>query len=140
MSVRFVAGILRAIAAPLRFAWVSATSIGTLFIGTAAIGTFDAASFIFALDASPAAELLVTCATAALFATWVVADAESRRAVPCYDFGTFVFFTWIVSLPWYLVHTRGARGLLLVLALLATWLLPFLSGAAAAVSVQALNL
>jgi hypothetical protein len=45
---------------------------------------------------------------------WVVVDARCRRRVPCHDFGFLVGVFLPVSLAWYLVWTRGLRGLLLL--------------------------
>ena len=45
---------------------------------------------------------------------WVVVDARRRRQVPCHDFGFLVGVFLPVSLAWYLVWTRGMRGLLLL--------------------------
>ncbi len=45
---------------------------------------------------------------------WVVADARRRRRVPCHDFGFLVGIYLPVSLIWYLVWSRGLRGLLLL--------------------------
>jgi hypothetical protein len=51
---------------------------------------------------------------------WVLADAQRRdRALP-YDYGSFVFFGWLVVVPAYLWWTRRWRAVipLLVFALL----------------------
>jgi hypothetical protein len=45
---------------------------------------------------------------------WVVIDARRRRCVPCHDFGFLVGVFLPVSLAWYVVWTRGLRGLLLL--------------------------
>jgi hypothetical protein len=45
---------------------------------------------------------------------WVVVDAHRRRRVPCHDFGFLVGIFLPVSLAWYLVWTRGIKGLVLL--------------------------
>ena len=45
---------------------------------------------------------------------WVVIDARRLRRVPCHDFGFLVGLFLPVSLPWYLVWSRGLRGLFLL--------------------------
>jgi hypothetical protein len=45
---------------------------------------------------------------------WMVLDARRRHCVPCHDFGFLVAVFLPLSLPWYLVWTRGLRGLLLL--------------------------
>jgi phosphotransferase system glucose/maltose/N-acetylglucosamine-specific IIC component len=41
---------------------------------------------------------------------WVSADAMRRGTSVPYDFDSFVFFTWPITAPVYLLRTRGARG------------------------------
>ena len=45
---------------------------------------------------------------------WIVVDARRRRRVPCHDFGFLVAIFLPVSLAWYLVWSRGLKGLLLL--------------------------
>lgn len=57
----------------------------------------------------------------ASIALWVSADAARRGASVPYDFDSFIFFTWPITAPAYLLRTRGARGcgiILLVLLIL----------------------
>jgi hypothetical protein len=46
----------------------------------------------------------------ASIALWVSADAMRRGASVPYDFDSFVFFTWPITAPAYLLRTRGGRG------------------------------
>jgi hypothetical protein len=55
---------------------------------------------------------------------WVVMDARCRRRVPCHDFGFLVGVFLPVSLAWYLVWTRGLRGLLLLAGFALLLILP----------------
>jgi hypothetical protein len=47
---------------------------------------------------------------------WIILDARRRRRIPCHDFGFLVAIFLPVSLGWYLLWTRGLKGLLLLLA------------------------
>ena len=51
----------------------------------------------------------------ASIALWVSTDAMRRGAGVPYDFDSFVFFTWPITAPAYLLRTRGARGCGLVI-------------------------
>ena len=62
------------------------------------------------------AELTFRIGTGTFLAMWVRSDARARKCTPCFDFDTFVFFTWIVSVPGYLFATRGWRGLVIVVS------------------------
>jgi uncharacterized protein involved in response to NO len=46
----------------------------------------------------------------ASIALWVSADVARRGASVPYDFDSFVFFTWPITAPAYLLRTRGTRG------------------------------
>ena len=56
--------------------------------------------------------------------TWIQTDAQLRRQTPCFDFGWLVWMTAGVSIPWYLLRTRGSRGLLILLMFLFLLVLP----------------
>jgi hypothetical protein len=59
-----------------------------------------------------------------LFAMWVYLDRRDRRLELPYEFEAFVFFAWPFALPYYLVKSRGARGILLFVAFVALFVLP----------------
>jgi hypothetical protein len=54
---------------------------------------------------------LWSLAFGAVLASWTVADAQSRSCRRSFDFGYFTWMLWPVSLPYYLIHTRGIFGL-----------------------------
>jgi hypothetical protein len=58
------------------------------------------------------ANLLWRVIFALLMVRWVEVDRRTRRFHPPYEFGAFVFFAWKVVVPYYLIKTRGARGLI----------------------------
>jgi hypothetical protein len=61
------------------------------------------------------------------FILWVTADARIRRRTPCYDFGFLVGVFFPASLVWYVLWSRGRRGLLTLAALIGLMLLPYAS-------------
>lgn len=62
-------------------------------------------------EAGEMAGLLSSFLLANTVALWVVADARSRRIDLPWDGGTFVFFTWPLFAPIYLLRTRGWRAI-----------------------------
>src|SRR5262245_8773583 len=48
---------------------------------------------------------------ALLVASWATADAQSRSCQRSFDFGFFIMSWWPLTLPFYLIRTRGIRGL-----------------------------
>ena len=70
-------------------------------------------------DASRVNALFIQALMAACCAVWVTRDARTRRRYPFFDFGTLVFFTCGLAVPVYLIWTRGWRGVLVLLLLMA---------------------
>jgi hypothetical protein len=80
-------------------------------IGYVPSATFDiAASFVWTV----------------LLALWIVADARRRMGIPCFDFGLYCYCFMPITVSWYCIRSRGWRGVLLLLAIAGTWIVPFL--------------
>jgi hypothetical protein len=47
-------------------------------------------------------------------AWWVVADCRALGRPMSIDHGWFVFLAWPIAVPYHLIATRGARGLLII--------------------------
>lgn len=61
---------------------------------------------------------------------WVYVDRRIRNRAAPFEFEAFVFFAWIVVVPYYLIQTRRWRGLALIGVLYATYLFPYAVGIA----------
>jgi len=59
-----------------------------------------------------------------LVATWVYFDRQGRDLGLPFEFEAFVFFAWPIALPYYLVKSRGPRGLLLFAIFFALLVVP----------------
>ena len=64
---------------------------------------------------------------------WIMADAQTRRQTPCYDFGFLVAVFFPISLFWYVFWSRGWRGFVTLGAVLGLLLLPALAEVVAGV-------
>lgn len=53
---------------------------------------------------------------------WVRTDSRKRGAELTYDTGFFLVIAWPIFMPYYLLKTRGARGLLIILAFIGAYL------------------
>ncbi|MET1078930.1 MAG: hypothetical protein ABWY06_13030 [Pseudomonas sp.] len=82
----------------------------------------------FGQDPAPESEALMAWSFALMVAMWCQDDAKKQKFHRPYEFGAFIFFTWIIVLPAYLVRTRGWRGWLVFLAFLFLSLVPYLCG------------
>lgn len=86
-----------------------------------------------AIDSAPSqgAQQLTSFGLSLAMVLWVMADARRGRRTPCYDFGFLVAAFFPVSLVWYVVWSRGRRGLLTLGALFGLMLLPWVSASVA---------
>ena len=89
-------------------------------------GIFDALYICRHVAQPPLAGLLGRFALALLISSWVESQSPDW---PTIDFGAVLFMGWSVAFPYYLVRTRGLRGVVMVLAVLACYVIPFLVGA-----------
>jgi hypothetical protein len=47
---------------------------------------------------------------------WLRTDSRRRGVLSVYDLGFFLYLAWPIVMPYYLIKTRGAKGLLVMLA------------------------
>ena len=59
---------------------------------------------------------------------WVYVDRRRRGFSVPFEFEAFVFFAWPIVVPYYLVRTRGLRGLVLVAGVYTLAILPLVVG------------
>lgn len=113
------AGIIELIASPFaRIAWTAAAVAVLMVVSMASA-------------APPLAMVLLSYLGPLAAMLWIVDDARQQRRTPCFDFGYFIMITYPFSLIWYCVSTRGWRGWLLVLAIMALVYVPYLVAAVA---------
>lgn len=53
---------------------------------------------------------------------WLRTDSRGRDVARVYDMGFFLFIAWPLVLPYHLVKTRGAKGLVAVVAFVAAYI------------------
>src|SRR6266478_8970736 len=52
---------------------------------------------------------------------WLRTDSRRRGVLSVYDLGFFLYLAWPIVMPYYLLKTRGARGLLVMLGFVASY-------------------
>ena len=82
----------------------------------------------FGYDPAPEFERLMAWSFALMVALWCLDDAKKLKFHRPYEFGAFLFFTWPIVLPVYLIHTRGWRGAFIFMAFIFLAFLPYLCG------------
>lgn len=61
---------------------------------------------------------------------WLLQDSRKRGIAWVYDIGFFLSIAWPFIMPYYLLKTRGAKGLLLILAFIAVYIGSLIAGMA----------
>ncbi len=100
------------------------TPFGQVVVLSLVFSAFNGGYAFFRTEPSFVISILGSYGLLVYVAFWVLDDARKRQDWPCYDFGTFLFFGWPAVIPWYLIRTRGPKGILLALGVLGLIVLP----------------
>ncbi len=93
--------------------------LSTLVLLTTGLSAFWIAYVLRGVPISDGAETLTSVSFCLFTILWVESDAHRRGRTPCHEFGFLVYLFFPLSIVWYLFWTRGARGILVMIALLA---------------------
>jgi hypothetical protein len=96
-------------------------------VGLAAILTVFVSLYVLLGENPPETlEPFLSVAPGFFLVYWMVIDARRRHRIPCHDFGFLAGVFLPLALPWYLVWTRGLKGLLLLGVFLLLFWLPWI--------------
>lgn len=73
------------------------------------------------LDLPPAVPVLYWVGFLWAVGWWLRTDSRKRNVGVVYDLGFFLYLAWPIVMPYYLVKTRGAKGLLLILGFIVAY-------------------
>jgi hypothetical protein len=73
------------------------------------------------METPPAYTLLHWAAQLWIIGWWLRADSRKRGIVWVYDLGFFLSIAWPLIIPYHLLKTRGAKGLLVILGWVAAY-------------------
>jgi hypothetical protein len=73
------------------------------------------------LELPPVVTLLYWIGSLWAVGWWLRTDSRKRGVAVVYDLGLFLYIAWPIVMPYYLVKTRGAKGLLLILGFIAAY-------------------
>jgi hypothetical protein len=77
----------------------------------------------------PAFSLLYTLGLLWAVGWWLREDSRKRGVGWVFDLGLFLYVAWPIVMPYYLLKTRGAKGLLVILAFAGAYVGALLAGA-----------
>lgn len=80
---------------------------------------------------SDTVQRLIATGLALALILWITVDARVRHRTPCYDFGFLMAIFFPVSLVWYVLWSRGWKGLLTLVGLIGLWFVPWVTAMAA---------
>ncbi|HEV3469931.1 MAG TPA: hypothetical protein VG148_11465 [Pyrinomonadaceae bacterium] len=83
-----------------------------VFVGQVAVGFYGAGE----AEPSPAFSLLYAVGFLWVVGWWLRRDGRRRGVRWVLDMGMFLYLAWPFIMPYHLLKTRGAKGLLLILA------------------------
>jgi hypothetical protein len=73
-------------------------------------------------DAPAAFTFASTLGTVWIVGWWMRRDSQRQGIAWLYDMGMFLYILWPFIMPYYLLKSRGARGLLVVLGYVVAWI------------------
>lgn len=91
------------------------------------------------IEAPGAYELLHWAAQLWIIGWWLRTDSRKRRVAWVYDLGFFLCIAWPLVMPYYLVKTRGAKGLLVILGFMGAYVGATIVGIILSVAVAVLR-
>jgi hypothetical protein len=100
-------------------------AFGPLFIFATLLSLFNAAYILLGHSPSPSATLLLGYAQSLFILLWLMGDARRRRCTPCYDFGFLLAVYLPLSAVWYLLWTRGWKGIVWILGFIGLLYFPW---------------
>jgi hypothetical protein len=80
--------------------------------------------YVNGLEPTPTVEFLYTAAFLCGVVWWLQAETGRSAVQPVYCSGLLVGIGWLVIIPYHLLKTRGARGLIPLLALIGSFIVP----------------
>ena len=102
-----------------------------LLVGLTAIYTIGLSVIALYRTELPGNSRLVYVFAFAVFVTgWVSADRRARGIPVPFEFNILVYATWPIFVPYYLVRTRGWKGILLGIGFWGLFLAPMIVAAA----------
>ena len=104
----------------------SPTILLYLFVVTAQIGF--GIYYGRGMEPPPAFSLIYALALLWIIGWWLRADSRRRGVAWVYDLGLFLVIAWPFIVPYYLVKSRGAKGILIVLGFVGAYIAALIIG------------
>lgn len=80
------------------------------------------------IEPPPAFTLIFSAGLLWIVGWWLLTDSRKRDIPGIFDIGFFLSIAWPFVIPYYLLKTRGSKGLLLILAFISTYIAALVVG------------
>jgi hypothetical protein len=80
------------------------------------------------IEPPPAFTLIFSAGLLWIVGWWLLTDSRKRDIPWIFDIGFFLSIAWPFVIPYYLLKTRGSKGLLLILAFISTYIAALVVG------------
>ena len=91
------------------------------------------------LEAPAAYTLLHWVAQLWIIGWWLRSDSRKRHVAWVYDMGLFLCVAWPIVMPYYLLKTRGAKGLMVIAGFIVAYVGATIAGIVLAMSIAVLS-
>ena len=116
---------------------LSPTALLYIYVAFTAIA--QGAYFASGIEEPPGFTVIVPLGYLWIVGWWLMKDSRKRGVAWVYDMGLFLNIAWPFLMPYYLVKTRGAKGLLVIVAFVGAFIAAFGLGAALYLAGASLN-
>jgi hypothetical protein len=99
---------------------ISPTALLYAFVIIAQIG--HGLYFAASEDAGAGYAVITTIGFIWIMGWWLTTDSRRRGVSAVYDLGLFLYVAWPVVLPYYMIKSRGLKGLLIIVGFLGVYI------------------
>lgn len=103
----------------------------TLIIITTGMGFIEVVSGVKGYQVSSSTYMLWSFSFLFLVAFWVTADSKKGNFEAPFELGFLIYILFPITLPWYLISTRGVDGILMFFGFILFYFGPWLAGVVA---------
>ena len=112
---------------------------GLLYVYLIVTQIAEGVYFASGIEAPPGFTVIVPLGYLWIVGWWLLTESRKRGVAWVYDMGLFLNIAWPFLMPYYLVKTRGAKGLLVIVAFFGAFIAAFVLGAALYLAGASLN-
>ena len=103
----------------------------TLLFLVAGMSTVEIYAGLKGFEADTGTQLLWAFSSIFLVCFWVRSDAAENKFESPFELGFLIYILWPITIPWYLIATRGTDGIIMAIGFFSILFVPWLLGSVA---------